>query len=71
MKRFEYKILDVAVIEPDLTKSDFPHIHFEEAREKCQINMEKKGGSLLRLIHTQTTVLNIFSKENIFKRDLK
>jgi hypothetical protein len=59
------------VIEPDLTKSDFPHIHFEEAREKMLNQYGKKGWGLLRLIHTQTTVLNIFSKENIFKRDLK
>ena len=29
MRRFEYKILDAAVIEPDLTKSDFLHIHHD------------------------------------------
>ena len=34
MKRFSYKILDTSEIEPDLTRSDFPHIYFEEDKKK-------------------------------------
>ena len=58
MKKFEYKILDADKIEPDLTKSDFPHINYE-------ISMAKMVGSSLRLIHIHSTELNTFLKENL------
>ena len=64
--RFEYKILDAAVIEPDLTKSDFPHIHFEEAREKMLNQYGKKGWELVTIdTHPNNGI------KYIFKRDLK
>jgi len=64
MKRFEYKILDAAVIEPHRESEEFD-LKYEEAREKMLNQYGKKSGCLLRLIHTQSMVLNIFSKEKL------
>ena len=69
MKRFEYKILDAAVIEPDLTKSDFPHIHFEEAREKMLNQYGKKGWELVTIdTHPNNGIKYIFKREYFQKR---
>ena len=66
MKRFEYKILDAAVIEPDLTKSDFPHIHYEEDREK---NLNKYGKDGWELVTIETHVIH--GVKYIFKREIE
>ena len=66
MKRFEYKISDAAEIEPDLTKSDFPHIHFEEDREKMLNNYGKKGWELVAINKDPINGIKY-----IFKREVK
>ena len=42
MKRFEYKILDAAVIEPRKDSEEF-NLRYEEAREKMLNQYGKKG----------------------------
>ena len=66
MKKFEYKILDADKIEPDLTKSDFPHIHYEEDREK---NLNKYGKDGWEFVATDSHPLN--GIKYFFKRELK
>jgi len=68
MKRFEYKILDAAEIEPDLTKSDFPHIHFEEDREKMLNKYGKKGWELVTINKDPINGIKYIFKREYFQK---
>jgi len=68
MRKFEYKILDADKIEPDLTKSDFPHIDYEEDREK---NLNKYGKEGWEFVESSKTSNPLNDIKYIFKREIK
>tara|TARA_R100001369_G_scaffold72343_1_gene100375 strand:- start:420 stop:629 length:210 start_codon:yes stop_codon:yes gene_type:complete len=68
MKRFEYKILDAAVIEPRKDSEEF-ELRFEEAREKMLNQYGKKGWELVTIdTHPINGIKYIFKREYFQKR---
>ena len=69
MRKFEYKIVDADKIEPNLTKSDFPHIDYEEDRKK---NLNEYGKDGWEFVETNSGANNPLNDiKYIFKRELK
>ena len=68
MKRFEYKILDAAVIEPHKDSEEF-NLRYEEAREKMLNQYGKKGWELVTIdSHPINGIKYIFKREYFQKR---
>ena len=68
MKRFEYKILDAAVIEPHKESEEFK-LRYEEAREKMLNQYGKKGWELVTIdTRPNNGIKYIFKREYFQKR---
>ena len=68
MKRFEYKILDAAVIEPHKDSEEL-NLRYEEAREKMLNQYGKKRWELVTIdTHPINGIKYIFKREYFQKR---
>ena len=67
MKRFEYKILDAAVIEPHKESEEFD-LRYEEAREKMLNQYGKKGWELVTIDKDPTNGIKYIFKRVYFQK---
>ena len=67
MKRFEYKILDAAVIEPRKDSEEF-NLRYEEAREKMLNQYGKKGWELVTIDKDPTNGIKYIFKREYFQK---
>ena len=67
MKRFEYKILDAAVIEPHKDSEEL-NLRYEEAREKMLNQYGKKGWELVTIDKDPTNGIKYIFKREYFQK---
>ena len=67
MKRFEYKILDAAVIEPHKDSEEF-NLRYEEAREKMLNKYGKKGWELVTINKDPINGIKYIFKREYFQK---